>query len=79
MSKSAPKIARRRGSAVSLSAKTGGIATFAKAGRSRHGPSIKKPDTYEALRRKGMSKRKAAAISNAQYNHTINRKGTGHR
>lgn len=30
-----------------------------------HGPSIKNPDVYEALRRDGMSKSKAAAISNA--------------
>jgi hypothetical protein len=29
------------------------------------GPSIKKPAEYEALKRKGMSKSKAAAISNA--------------
>lgn len=29
-------------------------------------PSIKKPDTYEALKKKGMSKTKAAKISNAQ-------------
>jgi hypothetical protein len=29
------------------------------------GPSIKKPDEYEALKRKGYSKSKAAAISNA--------------
>ena len=28
--------------------------------------SIKKPDTYEALRDKGMSKERAAKISNAQ-------------
>lgn len=28
--------------------------------------SIKRPKTYEALRRKGMSKSSAAAISNAQ-------------
>lgn len=28
--------------------------------------SIKRPKTYEALRDKGMSKSKAAAISNAQ-------------
>ncbi|MEM7640913.1 MAG: Rho termination factor [Pseudomonadota bacterium] len=33
-----------------------------------HGPSIKNPDTYEALRDDGMSKSKAAAISNAQAN-----------
>jgi hypothetical protein len=30
------------------------------------GPSVKKPDTYEALRDKGMSKERAAKISNAQ-------------
>lgn len=32
---------------------------------SRHGPSIKRPKVYEALRRRGMSKTKAAKISNA--------------
>lgn len=31
-----------------------------------HGPSVKKPKTYEALRDKGMSKERAAKISNAQ-------------
>lgn len=31
----------------------------------KHGPSIKKPKVYEALKRKGMSKTKAAKISNA--------------
>lgn len=35
-------------------------------GGKKPGPSIKKPDTYEALKKKGMSKSKAAAISNAQ-------------
>lgn len=30
-----------------------------------HGPSIKNPATYEALRSEGMSKSSAAAISNA--------------
>jgi hypothetical protein len=30
------------------------------------GSSIKKPDTYEALKDKGMSKERAAKISNAQ-------------
>ena len=30
------------------------------------GPSIKKPKTYEALKKKGMSKTRAAKISNAQ-------------
>lgn len=32
------------------------------------GPSVKNPDTYEALREKGMSKERAARISNAQKN-----------
>jgi hypothetical protein len=29
-----------------------------------HGPSIKKPDEYEALKKEGYSKSKSAAISN---------------
>lgn len=40
----------------------------------KHGPSIKKPRTYEALRRQGMSKESAARISNAQAAGTINRR-----
>lgn len=32
----------------------------------KHGPGVKKPKTYEALRDKGMSKSRAARISNAQ-------------
>lgn len=31
-----------------------------------HGPSVKKPDTYDALREQGSSKEKAARIANAQ-------------
>lgn len=31
----------------------------------KHGPSIKRPKVYEALRRRGLSKSSAAAISNA--------------
>ena len=31
----------------------------------KHGSSIKAPKVYEALRREGMSKSRAAAISNA--------------
>jgi hypothetical protein len=31
-----------------------------------HGPGVKNPDTYEALKDKGMSKERAAKISNAQ-------------
>ncbi len=34
----------------------------------RHGSSVKNPDTYEALKKKGMSKQRAARISNAQSN-----------
>jgi hypothetical protein len=30
------------------------------------GPSVKKPKVYEALKKKGMSKSRAARISNAQ-------------
>lgn len=32
---------------------------------SKHGPSVKNPKQYEGLRDKGMSKQRAAAISNA--------------
>ena len=34
----------------------------------KHGNSVKNSDTYEALRDKGMSKERAAKISNAQKN-----------
>lgn len=34
----------------------------------RHGPSIKDPEQYEALRDDGMSKEKAARISNTSAN-----------
>lgn len=34
-------------------------------GGKKPGPSIKNPDTYEALKREGYSKSRAAAISNA--------------
>lgn len=37
-------------------------------GKKKPGPSVKKPDTYEALRDKGMSKERSAKISNAQAN-----------
>lgn len=30
-----------------------------------HGPSVKNPKQYEGMREKGMSKQRAAAISNA--------------
>lgn len=36
--------------------------------RSKHGPSVKDPEQYEALRDQGMSKEKAARISNASAN-----------
>lgn len=41
-------------------------------------PSIKRRDVYDALRRKGMSKTKAARIANATANGT-NGRGTGRR
>lgn len=34
----------------------------------KQGSSVKNPDTYEALKKKGMPKGRAAAISNAQKN-----------
>lgn len=34
-------------------------------GAKDHGPSILRPNVYEALRKEGMDKGKAAAISNA--------------
>jgi hypothetical protein len=43
-----------------------------------HGPSIKDPEQYEALRDDGMSKEKAARISNASDNEgrsTVGRRG----
>ena len=36
--------------------------------RGNHGPSIKNPACYEALKRKGHSKSSAAAICNAALN-----------
>lgn len=45
--------------------------------KGKEGPSIKKPDTYEALRDKGMSKERAAKISNAQANKQSKGKGKG--
>ncbi|HVV38361.1 MAG TPA: Rho termination factor N-terminal domain-containing protein [Acidimicrobiales bacterium] len=35
---------------------------------SKHGPEIKNPKQYEAMRDDGMSKEKAARISNAAHN-----------
>lgn len=45
-----------------------------KPGSRGHGPSVKNPETYNALMRKGMSKGQAAAISNSAFNKT-GRKG----
>ena len=36
--------------------------------KTQHGPSIRDPERYDALRDDGMSKEKAARISNAQAN-----------
>lgn len=42
-----------------------------------HGPSVKNPKQYEGMREKGMSKQRAAAISNANAgsNNAASRKG----
>jgi hypothetical protein len=40
-----------------------------------HGPSVKDDRQYEALRREGMSKEKAARISNAGSRSSTGRKG----
>jgi hypothetical protein len=45
-----------------------------KPGSRGHGPSVKNPETYNALMRKGMTKSEAAAISNSALNKT-GRKG----
>ena len=47
----------------------------------QHGPSVKDPEQYEALRREGASKEKAARISNqsaAESRSRVGRRG-GHR
>jgi hypothetical protein len=41
-----------------------------------HGPEIKEPDMYEALRDEGMSKEKAARISNAKANGSLDHDST---
>jgi hypothetical protein len=44
----------------------------------QHGPSVKDPDQYEALRREGASKEKAARIANASAGSsrsTVSRRG----
>ena len=41
-----------------------------------HGPEIKNPDAYEAMRDDGMSKEKAARISNAQENDSVDHNST---
>ena len=41
----------------------------------KHGPSIKDPDQYEALRDEGMSKEKAARISNASADESCSEVG----
>jgi Rho termination factor, N-terminal domain len=40
-----------------------------------HGPSIKDPEQYEALRREGMSKEKAARIANESASSSRSRVG----
>lgn len=42
----------------------------------QHGPEIKKPDMYESLRDDGMSKEKAARISNARAEGSLDSRGS---
>lgn len=42
-----------------------------------HGPSVKDDEQYEALRRQGMSKEKAARVANAGSRSSTGRKGGG--
>ena len=44
---------------------------------SKLGPEIKKPHMYETLRDEGMSKEKAARISNAKAAGTLDHRGQG--
>ena len=44
--------------------------------RSKHGPEIKKPHMYESLRDEGMSKEKAARISNAKAEGSLDQDST---
>lgn len=46
--------------------------------KGQHGPSINNPATYEALRRGGMSKTKAAKISNGVLKKGV-KKGRHHK
>ena len=41
-----------------------------------HGPEIKKPDMYESLRDDGMPKEKAARVSNARAEASLDHKST---
>jgi hypothetical protein len=43
---------------------------------SKHGPEIKKPHMYESLRDEGMSKEKAARISNAKAEGSLDHDST---
>lgn len=74
------KIARRRGRAVALNHRLGGIGAFRSGTTTPYGPgtpSIKRKDVYRALRRQGASKSKAARIANATANGTIDRRRKG--
>lgn len=70
-----PKLSRTRG--------RGGVMRFGRSGTTtpygKGTPSIKRRDVYDALRRKGYSKRKAARIANATANGTNGRGRRGPR
>jgi hypothetical protein len=68
------KVARRGRGGPRLHRSTGGTAAFGHSGTATpYGPgtpSVKRRDVYDALRRKGYSKEKAARIANATANGT---------
>lgn len=72
------KVARRGHGGPRMSRATGGHAAFGHSGTTtpygKGTPSIKRRDVYDALRRQGASKAKAARIANATANGT-----NGHR
>lgn len=74
LTRSAPKIARTRGHGRQIALSRGVVGKFARSGTTtpygKGTPSIKRRDVYDALRRKGYSKQKAAKIANATANGT---------
>jgi hypothetical protein len=67
------KVARRGHGGPKLNRSLGGHASFSSGPRAGYGPgtpSVKRRDVYDALRRQGATKEKAARIANAVANGT---------